>query len=299
MSRNYGIGTRDMISAGRQWLQRSGISYSSVATLSQRWSDFARFAKDNDVGSMERITKDLVQSYADHLIDRGLSASSIQNRLSAINTVMSTATKGAWQSLSPRSLGAPARSYVRQEAPKGLDRGLVEQATKGIDARAAAIVNLTRELGLRSKEATLINAKGALKEALSKGEVRITEGTKGGRPRVVKITNDHQIAALEKAAAVQGKSGSLIPEGVSYKGFRSVIDHAREAIKATTGQGLHALRASFSCDFYKDYTGKDAPVVAGFRLVGKDLDREARQQIAQELGHGRTDVTVAYLGSAR
>ncbi|WP_409449712.1 site-specific integrase [Candidatus Igneacidithiobacillus taiwanensis] len=73
-----------MISAGRQWLQRSGISYSSVATLSQRWSDFARFAKDNDVGSMERITKDLVQSYADHLIDCGLSASSIQNRLSAI-----------------------------------------------------------------------------------------------------------------------------------------------------------------------------------------------------------------------
>ncbi|WP_409449711.1 integrase domain-containing protein [Candidatus Igneacidithiobacillus taiwanensis] len=212
---------------------------------------------------------------------------------------MSTATKGAWQSLSPRSLGAPARSYVRQEAPKGLDRSLVEQATKGLDARAAAIISLTREFGLRSKEACLIDAKSALKEAQATGMVRITEGTKGGRPRDVPITNDRQIAALERAAQVQGKAGSMIPIGVSYKAFRPVIDQAREAIKATTGQGLHALRASFGCGRYSQITGKDAPVVAGFRLVDKDLDREARQQIAQELGHGRTDVTVAYLGSAR
>ncbi|GAB4355652.1 MAG: hypothetical protein Kow0060_07760 [Methylohalobius crimeensis] len=46
-------------------------------------------------------------------------------------------------------------------------------------------------------------------------------------------------------------------------------------------------------------TGREAPVVAGRRTAGKDADRQARQVIAYELGHGRTDVTVAYLGSAK
>jgi len=299
VSRNYGIGTRDMISAGRQWLQRSGISYSSVATLSQRWSDFARFAKDNDVGSMERITKDLVQSYANQLIDRGLSASSIQNRLSAINTVMSTATKGAWQSLSPRSLGAPARSYIRKEVPVGIDRGLVQAASGRVDQRGAAILNLTRELGLRSKEACLLHAKDALKQAERRGVIHVVYGTKGGRPRDVPITNPRQVEVLRAAAVIQGKDGSMVPAGTTLKAFRGTLDAAREAIKGTTGQGLHTLRAGYACERYEALTGSAAPVIAGSRVVDKDLDKEARLQIAQELGHGRTDVTVAYLGSAR
>ncbi len=299
MSRNFSIGTRHLDSAGQLWLQKGGLSYSSVATISQRWNDFAKFAKSEGVGRMEKITPELMQKYADNLLSRGLSASSIQNRLSAINTVMRIATKGEWESISPRELGAPARSYVRLEKPLGIDRSLVEQACKSLGPRESAIISLTRELGLRSKEACLLNARSALKEAETKGMVTITEGTKGGRPRVVTITNDHQIAALERASDAQGKSSSLIPEELSYKSFRSVIDHAREAIKATTGQGLHTLRASFSCDFYHDYTGKDAPVVAGDRQVDKILDKEARQEIAKLLGHNRIDVTVSYLGSAK
>ncbi len=300
MSRNFGIGTRSLDSAGRQWLQKSGLSYSSVATLSQRWVDFARYSKDHGIGSMEKITVDTVKAYADSLKERGLSASSIQNRLSAINTVMGAATGGRWESVSPRSLGAPERSYIRQETPRGLDRGLVEQAQKSVDPRAAAILGLARELGLRSKEAALIDAKDALKEALSKGEVRITEGTKGGRPRTVPITDPRQVEALRAAAAIQGKDGSMVPSGATLKGFRSTLDTAREAVKATTGgQGLHSLRASYACDRYKALTGRDAPVVAGYRVVDKGTDYQARQQIARELGHGRTDVTTAYLGSAK
>ncbi len=298
--RNFGIGTRDMISAGRQWLQKSGLSYSSIATLSQRWADFARYSKDHGIGSMEKITVDTVKAYADNLKSRGLSASSIQNRLSTINTVMSTATKGAWQSLSPRELGAPARSYVRQESPKGLDRSLVEQAGTKVDPRASSILSLTRELGLRSKEAALLDAKGALKQAERGGVVHIVHGTKGGRPRDVPITNDRQIQALKAAAQVQGKDGSMIPAGMSLKEARPIVDAAREAIKeATTGQGLHALRAAYACERYQQITGKDAPVVAGSRLVDKDLDYKARLQIAQELGHNRVDVTVSYLGGSK
>ncbi len=299
MGRNFGIGTRDMISAGRQWAAKSGLSYSSVATLGQRWSDFVVFAKSHGVGSMEKVSRELVGAYAKNIMDRGLSAATVQNRISAINSVMKAATSCRWESISPRSLGAPQRSFVRTESPQGLDRALVTEAQKGLDPRAAAILGLARELGLRAREASLIDAKGALREAISKGEIRITEGTKGGRARIVPILDHRQVEALKAAAAVQGKDGSMVPTGTSLKAFRGTLDTAREAIKEVTGQGLHALRAAYAVDRYKSLTGADAPVVAGRRLVDKATDHAAREIIARELGHGRTEVTASYLGSAR
>ncbi len=300
-SRNFGIGTRRLDSAGRLWLQKSGLSFSSVDTMAQRWNDFAKFSKDNGIGRMEGVSKELIQSYANSLIDRGFSASTIQNRISAINSVMKIATKGAWESISPRSLGAPARSYVRTVAPKCLDVDLKASLEGRTGAREEALAGLARELGLREEEAAKLDAKGALREALSRGEIHVIYGTKGGRPRIVPITNEsRQIPALERAAAVQGKSGSMIPIGTTYKAFRPVIDSARNAVKAATnGQGLHALRAGYACARYKAITGRDAPVVAGSRLVSKALDHEARLQIAKELGHNRVDVTASYLGSAK
>ncbi len=300
-SRNFGIGTRRLDSAGRLWLQKSGLSFSSIDTMAQRWNDFAKFLKDNEIGRMERITPEMVQEYAKDLLRRELSASSIQNRLSAINTVMRVATNGKWKSLSPRDLGAPKRFYVRTDPPRCLDVDLKASLEGRANDREQALAGLAREFGLRIEEAAKLDTKSALREALSKGEIHVIRGTKGGRPRIVSITNEsRQIPALELAAEVQGKSGSMIPIGTTYKAFRPVIDSARNAVKAATnGQGLHALRAGYACARYKAITGRDAPVVAGSRLVSKALDHEARLQIAKELGHNRVDVTASYLGSAK
>ncbi len=302
MSRNFAIGTRHLDSAGRLWAEKAGLSYSSVDTVADRWTDFARFCKyEKKVGRMERVTYEIVREYAKELIKRDLSASTIQNRLSAINTVMRVATNEKWKSLSPRELGAPARSYVRMQAPRCLDVDLKASLEGRANDREEALAGLAREFGLREAEAAKLDAKSALREALSKGEIHVTYGTKGGRPRIVPITDiSRQIPALERAAAVQGKSGSMIPIGVSYKAFRPVIDHTRAAVGSVTGgQGLHALRAGYACTRYRDITGAPAPVVAGKRLVSKSLDYEARLQIAKELGHNRVDVTASYLGSAK
>ena len=45
--------------------------------------------------------------------------------------------------------------------------------------------------------------------------------------------------------------------------------------------------------------GSPAPVISGSRTVARELDHKARVVIALELGHSRTDVLVAYLGSAK
>ena len=76
------------------------------------------------------------------------------------------------------------RSHARtQPAP---DRETARSALSSIqDDRLQAVGVLMHELGLRSKEASLINAKQALKEATERQRVTVSDGTKGeGRGRL-------------------------------------------------------------------------------------------------------------------
>jgi len=109
MSRNFGLGQRDMSKAGRVALERDsrakGLSFSTAATVSARWSSFVKNIHESGVRKMEDITGEHVKQYGRDLADRvedGLmAASTAQNYVSAINTVMGIATGGAWKSISP------------------------------------------------------------------------------------------------------------------------------------------------------------------------------------------------------
>lgn len=305
MIRNYGVGTRDLYQAGRRFLERSrnagGLSYSSVSTHAERWRIFAKFAKENGISTLEKIDKEIVVKYGEHLKIRieneEISVSTAQNHISSINSVM-RATPAIWTSVAPRGeLRLPARHFVRVVAPASLDAGRLDAARATLSERGDAIVGLARQLGLRAKEASLLDAKAALRQAQGRGVVAISRGTKGGRVREVPITSPRQIEALQRAAKAQGNNGCLVPGGVSYRQWRyDELREIRQAVKAHTGQGLHDLRASYACDRYRQLTGHDAPVVAGRMVASRAADLAARQVIARELGHGRIDITGAYLG---
>jgi len=308
MSRNYGLGTRDMASAGRIALDRASakgeLSYASVATISERWNQFSAFAKGNGVGRMERITPELVRDYGKSLSENVLagrmSPAYAQNLVSAVNSVLGQVRE--WQSVSPtKACGIPERSNVRDTPPVGVERGLelanvrAELISVGQE-RAAALVQLAREFGLRSKEASLLNANLALKEAQSKGKVTITEGTKGGRSREVPILNVEQIAALKEAAEIQGKGQSLIPTNQNWQQWREgTLRDTRETLQRHGIERLHDLRAAYACDRYNAITGEKAPVF-GEKVQDKDLDRAARETISRELGHNRIDILTSYVG---
>jgi hypothetical protein len=88
----------------------------------------------------------------------------------------------------------------------------------------------------------------------------------------------------------------MIPASESWKSWREgPLRAAREVVKDHTGEGLHGLRAAYACERYQVLTGSPAPV-AGGSGVDREADREAREIVAEELGHGRTDVTNEYLG---
>jgi site-specific recombinase XerD len=248
MSRNFGLGSRVMSDAGRMALDRAAgrgdVSFSTAATQADRWASFSAWAKEQGVGRMERIDKEMVRAYGRELADQvkagDLAPATAQNYVSAVNSVMSLATKGAWESVSPtKDCGIAQRSAVREDAPGALDRAACARAIEAVRVevgdRAAAVVELARELGLRSKEASLLDARSALAEARD-GSVSISDGTKGGLTREVPITNETQFQALERAAAAQGDARAVMPPGENWQAWREGgLRDAREAVQAATG----------------------------------------------------------------
>jgi integrase len=142
----------------------------------------------------------------------------------------------------------------------------------------------------------VLNTKEVLKEAIETGEISINRGTKGGRPRIVKISEDG-LSALLYAEKIQGEKENLIPEDLSYVRFyKHIYKRAARFLKNNGIKGFHELRSTYACRRYKDLTGHWAPCISGYRKASRTADHFAREIIALELGHNRIAVTVSYLG---
>ena len=92
--------------------------------------------------------------------------------------------------------------------------------------------------------------------------------------------------------------GSLIPPNRSYVHQLRVY----EGITTRAGlSSLHGLRHAYAQERYEELTGWKCPATGGpgrqsLTAEQRELDREARLTVSQELGHEREQVTAAYLG---
>lgn len=307
MGRNYGLGTRDLAQAGRKALARKigegELSYASVDAIADRWAHFARYAKLNGVGKMERITLELALEYGAELADMvragELTAAYAQNLVSSVNTVMGLVR--TWKSLSPtKDCQIEQRCFVRQDPPASTDPRAFQRAIESLRQRGlvrqAVIAQLARHFGLRSKEASLFSAKVALRQAMAEQVVRVSEGTKGGRARAVPVTGQIQLAVLDEAAILQAEDRSLVPSQQTWIQWRNGgLRDGREVLKKLGFSGYHDLRAGYACERYYSATGYWPPVCGG-RILDRTIDYDARLVISQELGHNRVDVVSAYVG---
>ncbi|WP_418139969.1 integrase domain-containing protein (plasmid) [Oceanimonas smirnovii] len=308
MSRNYGLGTRDMASAGRIALASSAaqreMSFSTVDTIADRWRKFTQYAKDHGIGRMERVTEGFAIKYGKSLAaevkDKEKSEAYAQNLVSAVNTVMHL-VRPEWKTVSPtQDCKIKSRCTIRTEIPNGTDRAVADRAITALrDAgltHAAAVAELARELGVRSKEASLLDASRSLREAQVRGVIVISDGTKGGRPRELVITDQRQLTALTRASSLQGRERALIPAGQNWKSYREgQLREGRELLQAHGINGYHDLRSAYACDRYQVLTGQPAPVF-GAPITDRELDKQVRMQLAQELGHARIDIISEYIG---
>lgn len=317
MSRNFGLGSRDMKSAGYFALENGMQSFSSIATMYCRWKQFAMFVRrEHGVNRMEQITTEMMLAYGKLLaakVERSeMSPQTAQTYVSAANRVLEIARGDCWAWVSPtKDCGIKRRSGVATEN-RAISHDDHCLAKAKVSERTAALLDVLRVFGLRFEEGAKLNACRAHKEAMRRSVVTISDGTKGGRARMVPISPERaemQFSALERAVSIQRKDRSLIPASESYIIFKRRI--YREIKIAEVN--FHAERHAYAQNRYEVLVGAPCPVVARIRhgqkhykflseclriseKQAKEIDHKARKQIAEELGHGRVEVTNAYLG---
>ena len=307
-ARNHGYG-RDMAYAGKQALNEyyGGGHFATVASHGTRFNQFVAWAKEQGVRDVARNNpQELLEGYANHVGTKSwageLSAAYAQNLISTAQVVLRAMTGIDGLKVSPSEY-CKSRSNVRNVPPGSLDRSALEKATvamrsAGLD-RAAAVVGLARELGMREREATLADLSRLDGEARSYGAVNVQDGTKGGRDadRWVPVSSRGR-SALDAALAVrQDGSKNLLGAVESYRQFvDGELRQGREFLKSAGVVGYHDCRAGYACDRYEQLTGHPAPVMSGGQTASRDLDLLARRELMTELGHGRDDVSVSYVG---
>lgn len=308
--RNFGYG-KSLAWAGKNALKdRYGQGhYATQAAHAARWARFAAFARDAGIRDARDISRAAVREYASTLAGqveaKAMSVQYAQNLLSTVNVVLETMRCDRALKVSPARL-VGQRINVRVTPPASLDRQGLDERIRILQERGhyrvAALAGLARDLGLRFREASLLDARVAHRQALAEGRVSITRGTKGGRgkdvERYVPIT-PMALRSIERAAATQGTAANLIPSGTAFRTWR---EHAYGVWRSATDGGLkgfHDLRAAYACERYAVLANAPAPVVAGRRVADRERDRAARALLTQELGHGRIEVVAAYVGSAK
>ena len=309
--RNFGYG-KQMAWAGKQALRdRHGDGhYGTAAGHAQRWRRFAKWCRDErNIRDARLIDTNVVEDYARSLRDRveaGMSPAYARNLLSSVNVVLEAMRGDRQVRVAPVAFVRQC-SRVRTAPPVGIDRRAVRQCANGLreggHERVAAMVEVARALGLRLKEASLLNARVALGQVKKHGAVNITAGTKGGRghrvDRWVPVSGA-VIGCLVRAAEAQGQDRNLIPADLSWRQWNSHVHHVWASVRDDYGlKKIHDLRAAYACERYRQLTGSVAPVIAGKPHADRSADRAARQTIAQELGHARIDVVSSYVGGAR
>ena len=315
--RNFGWGSRDALKAAKFALRdaerRGVLGIKSAVDHLQRFGRFHGWLREHHgIKRLDHIQREHVEAYGQHLAELvragQIKASTAQNLVSSVNTVMRIASRGQWQGVSPtKACGIASRSGVRATpTPAPIEAQAAIAAIK--DPVGRAIAGLQYALGLRIKEASLLDARKAHAQALRTGRITIGQakrghvgsGTKGGRVRTISV-DAQGLRALREAARVQPKgSRSMIPRGQSLKAFtHGTLRGVRNALRAH-GMRPHDLRAAYAARRYEALTGRKAPCNGGGKasVPGQGLgDREAREVIALELGHGRASVLSAYIGS--
>ncbi len=268
----------------------------SFATQTDRRRTFALIDRQlQELGTRKLKLKNIGSRHIEALLQRwqqeGLSAGTIKNRMAHVRWLSEKVGKSGLVSNNNETLGIDARQYVlNRDLSSKLD---LERLKLVCDEHLQVSFQLQQLFGLRREESMKLQPQLA-----DRGDVLHLEKTKGNRPRDIPIRTLEQRALLDQAKALAG-AGSLIPPNMKY------VEQLNRYKTACIRMGLnkaHGLRHGYAQQRYLELTGRKCPACGG--LSRRDMspeirqaDREARQLITEELGHGRDEVTSVYLGS--
>ena len=229
---------------------------------------------------------------------RKKSVGTIKNRMAVLRWLFKKIGKPVVIKNSNAIYGIQNRQYVTNQ---NKSISLKEFDLSRIDPNFAQSLRLQEAFGLRREEAMKFQPSYALDGQIIDNAkyIRIMSSwAKGGRARIIPITNEKQRNELRSAyARAVENGGSLVPKEKSYVSHLSFFENVTRSLGL--GQ-THGLRHGYAQARYVELMGFPCPAVGGIReltVEEKQKDRIVRLQISEELGHSRINITSIYLGS--
>ncbi|MCL4682805.1 MAG: integrase domain-containing protein [Rhodocyclaceae bacterium] len=248
-----------------------------------------------------------VRALARHWNEKGLSSQTIHGRFSVLRVFSGWIGKrGLVGDLPGYFPGKDMRRQIAATRNHGWEANgvspeeLVRRA-RGIDERLALYLNLQHVFGLRAKEAIMLRPLRAITP--DGGHLEVSDGTKGGRPRLVPIDSDERRAAIAWAREVASRTRShcLRWPGLTWEQAQARFYRGLAKLGVTRrqlGVTSHGLRHGYAQQAYRVLTGQPSPVEGGaLGRIDRERHRLAGMKVSALLGHGRVDVTGYYYGS--
>ena len=305
--KNNGWGTPLIWACIQALIHRFGKGrYATFATHKAHLTHFVEWLKSQNINDIMCVTKKDLLAYAKY-VQQKHSNSYARNLISSANIIIESVREDRKVRLNPSEV-LERRQSARTKMPAGLNIDKVEQAAEALTdkgyPRIATLILLIRHFGLRLKEGCLLDLRVALRQAKKYGKIDVRRGTKGGRGRKVERwvpASEQAMGVLAQAQVFCSKeTGSLIPFDLRAIQFMRLVKREWREVRDKFGLSkIHDLRAAFACDRYKQLTGHDAPVCnGGDSYATKEQDREARDVIVKEIGHGSRWRMAPYVGRA-
>ncbi|MBF0609520.1 MAG: Fis family transcriptional regulator [Magnetococcales bacterium] len=248
-----------------------------------------------------------VEALAKFWEESNLSASTIQNRISHMRVFAGWINKQGMIQSPCEYLADPQRGKRTLVAEKdrswegnGIDLVQVLESVKAADPWIAIQLELQAALGLRRQESWRLRPGIDWNHS---SDVHVFRGTKGGRSRRVPVDTEAKVEVLQRALAMAGPDGSMMPANYTLKRWLSHYDYFLQKL-GITKQGLgvtsHGLRHEYVHGRYQERMGVPAPVRGGEKpAMTTDERRVAERHISEEMGHSRPSIVTAYSGSNR
>lgn len=304
---------RKLIAIMRQHSHRSADGSKNVSFETKEKRSQLIFGAFDDLRQLgyklqdpENLRVKHIQALGHYWEKEGKSASTIQQYLSALRVFCTWIGKEG-MIRKPEEYVADPKSVQRSYIPKtdkswcalGVDYQEIASRVAEIEPRVGVYLKLAVIFGLRRNECISLQPHKA-----DHGDYLLVEsGTKGGRLRKIDIRTPEQRALLEECKKLTPNlNGHIGIPGYSKKEMLNRFDTVMRSAgitKSEMGITMHGLRHQYANDRLSEL-GVTSPVRGGDlrqqKIDNPELVEEARKTVAEELGHGRVQITATYAG---
>jgi len=245
-----------------------------------------------------------VQAVFSHWMEKGLATKSIHGLFSNLRSFCRWIDKEGM--IEDIGVYAGGREHiVRKTAAiadlsweaQGIDVDQFIEKASQLDPRLGTLLQLQRYFGLRAKESLELRPSRAT--ALGQDHLYITDGTKGGKHRMIPIRTELQREIIDRAKEIVGKqlNAQMRWPDKTWRQAQSHFYYLMGQLGATREE-LGVTAHGFLQDEYAYYAGVAAPIKNPGTLPTNRLEhKKAMLAVSLEAGHYRESATGMYCGS--